>query len=243
VFEQSIIVDKPGSRPLSFLASISGELLVVSLLVIIPLCYNDHLPAFHWKSVTVGPPLKPRPPEPVPVRLSGTGVRSGVARRPIFVLPGSSDRHPARSGAYTLDPPPLIVFSVGPDGSSPGPLANLGGSPIVVKPPDDHPVERSTQPHPPLPVSQGVQMAKLLRKVIPEYPPLAKSARISGVVHLIGIIAKDGAIRNLELVSGHPLLAHAALEAVRQWVYKPTLLNNEPVEVIAPIEVNFTLSQ
>ena len=84
-------------------------------------------------------------------------------------------------------------------------------------------------------------MAKLIRKVIPEYPVLAKGARISGVVHLIGIIAKDGTIRNLQLIGGHPILARAALEAVEQWVYEPTLLNGEPVEVIAPIEVSFTL--
>jgi protein TonB len=84
-------------------------------------------------------------------------------------------------------------------------------------------------------------MAKLVRKVIPEYPPLARSARISGVVHLIGTIAKDGTIVNLQLVSGHPMLARAAMEAVQQWIYKPTLLNGIPVEVIAPIEVHFTL--
>ena len=85
-------------------------------------------------------------------------------------------------------------------------------------------------------------MAKLVRKILPEYPPLAKSARISGVVHLIGIISRDGTIRNLQLVSGHPLLARAAMEAVQQWVYKPTLLNGEPVEVMAPIDVYFNLS-
>ncbi len=84
-------------------------------------------------------------------------------------------------------------------------------------------------------------MAMLVRKVIPVYPPIARSARISGVVRLIGTIGKDGAIQNLEIVSGHPMLARAALEAVRQWVYKPTLLNGIPVEVVAPIEVNFTL--
>jgi protein TonB len=84
-------------------------------------------------------------------------------------------------------------------------------------------------------------MAKLIRKVIPEYPPLAKSARIAGVVHLVGIIAKDGTIRNLRLIGGHPMLARAAMEAVQQWVYEPTLLDGEPVEVIAPIEVSFTL--
>jgi protein TonB len=86
-------------------------------------------------------------------------------------------------------------------------------------------------------------MAKLVRKVIPEYPAMAKAARISGIVRLIGIIGKDGAIRNLQLVSGHPMLARAALEAVQQWIYKPTLLNGNPVEVIAPIEVNFTLGR
>jgi protein TonB len=86
-------------------------------------------------------------------------------------------------------------------------------------------------------------MAKLLRKIIPEYPSLAKAARVSGVVRLLGVIAKDGTIRNLQLVSGHPLLARAALEAVKQWVYQPTLLNGQPVEVIAPIDVNFTLGQ
>jgi protein TonB len=84
-------------------------------------------------------------------------------------------------------------------------------------------------------------MAKLIRKVIPEYPALARTARISGVVHLMGTIGKDGTIRNLQLVDGHPMLARAALQAVEQWVYEPTLLNGEPVEVIAPIEVSFTL--
>ena len=95
----------------------------------------------------------------------------------------------------------------------------------------------------PLRVSMGVQMAKLIRKVVPEYPPLARAARISGVVHLVGTIAKDGAIRNLQLISGHPLLARAAIDAVKQWVYQPTLLNGDAVEVIAPIDVNFTLGQ
>jgi protein TonB len=84
-------------------------------------------------------------------------------------------------------------------------------------------------------------MAKLVKQVIPAYPPLARSARISGVVHLLGIIGKDGTIRNLQLIDGHPLLARAALDAVSRWIYKPTLLSGEPVEVICPIDVTFTL--
>jgi protein TonB len=114
----------------------------------------------------------------------------------------------------------------------------------VATPPPTTPIAETRQPpSAPLKVSEGVQMAMLVRKVIPEYPPLARSARISGVVRLIGTIGKDGTIRDLQLVSGHPLLSRAALEAVRQWIYRPTLLNGNPVEVIAPIEVNFTLGQ
>ena len=85
-------------------------------------------------------------------------------------------------------------------------------------------------------------MAKLVKQVIPVYPPLAKIAGIYGVVHLVGIIGKDGTIRNLQLIDGHPMLARAALEAVSKWIYRPTLLSGEPVEVICPIDVTFTLS-
>jgi periplasmic protein TonB len=62
-------------------------------------------------------------------------------------------------------------------------------------------------------------------------------------VKLVGVIARDGRIERLQVLSGHPLLVPAAVEAVRQWIYQPTLLSGEPVEVIAPIDVNFTLSQ
>ena len=91
-------------------------------------------------------------------------------------------------------------------------------------------------------VGGNVQQAKLIRQPKPIYPPLAKQARISGVVRLNAIIGKDGTIQNLTVASGHPLLVPAAMEAVKQWVYQPTLLNNDPVEVVTQIDVNFTLS-
>ena len=112
---------------------------------------------------------------------------------------------------------------------------------VVAPPPPPKPAETQKPTSAPIAVGGDVQMAKLVRRVIPLYPPIARSARISGIVRLIGTIGKDGVIRNLQLVSGHPMLARAALEAVQQWVYKPTLLNGNPVEVIAPIEVSFTL--
>ena len=92
-------------------------------------------------------------------------------------------------------------------------------------------------------VGGNVQQAKLIKQPKPVYPPLAKQARIQGTVRFTAIIGKDGTIQNLQLVSGHPLLVPSAQEAVKQWVYQPTLLNGEPVEVVTQIDVNFTLSQ
>jgi protein TonB len=88
-----------------------------------------------------------------------------------------------------------------------------------------------------------VQAAKLVRQVTPVYPPLARQARISGIVRLEAVISRSGLIESLQVMSGHPLLTQAALDAVRQWVYQPTLLNNVPVEVLTQIDVNFKLSE
>jgi protein TonB len=87
----------------------------------------------------------------------------------------------------------------------------------------------------------NVLHGKLVHLVKPAYPPLARAARVSGTVRLEAIVGKDGRVRSLRLVSGHPLLAQAAIDAVRQWVYRPTLLNGVPVEVAAPVDVNFLL--
>jgi protein TonB len=75
----------------------------------------------------------------------------------------------------------------------------------------------------------------------PVYPPLAKAARVQGTVSFQAVIGTDGTVRNLQLISGPPLLVQAAMMAVQQWVYEPTLLNGKPVEVITTIDVNFTL--
>jgi protein TonB len=92
-------------------------------------------------------------------------------------------------------------------------------------------------------IGGNVQQAKLVSQTRPVYPPLAKQARISGVVHLQAIIAKDGTVMDLKVISGHPLLIPAALDAVKTWVYQTTLLNGDPVEVQTQIDVNFTLSE
>lgn len=108
------------------------------------------------------------------------------------------------------------------------------------------PVERPLQAQEsarPVRVGGNVLEARIVKRVVPQYPVMARNMRISGTVRLEGIIARDGTVRELKVLSGHPMLVKAALDAVKQWIYQPTLLNGEPVEVNAPIEVHFTLSQ
>jgi protein TonB len=123
-----------------------------------------------------------------------------------------------------------------------GLLRPMGAPPRAVAPPVAAPAVAAPSQTRQIRVVSALQMARLLHRVEPVYPPLARQTRISGTVELTGVIGTDGRIRELRVVSGHPFLAAAALEAVRQWVYEPTLLNGEPVEVIAPITVNFRLN-
>jgi TonB family protein len=92
-------------------------------------------------------------------------------------------------------------------------------------------------------VGGNVQQTKLLYQARPTYPPDAKAARVQGAVKLQAVIAKDGTIKELQVLSGDPMLVPSAMEAVKQWVYQPTLLNGNPVEVVTQIDVNYTLSQ
>jgi protein TonB len=233
VFEQSILIHDRPSKSWTFFASVSVELLAISLAILIPLARTNHLPSFHWKSVSVGAPVKPLVIHSGPV----------FSRRVFVPMPvRTSLLNPGDSAAPFSFEPPGQIGLVG--SSSPTGEINIDkfiSMPAAARPP--HVSTPTAPPSGPVRVSLGVQMAKLVRKVIPGYPPLAKTARVSGVVHLLGVIAKDGTIQNLQLISGHPLLARAAIEAVSQWIYLPTLLNGQPVEVIAPIDVNFTLAQ
>ncbi|MDQ2899575.1 MAG: energy transducer TonB [Acidobacteriota bacterium] len=145
-----------------------------------------------------------------------------------------------------IDEAPML-----PPGALPLGLGNPQGAgalgdffpPGAVNAPVKPPVAEPSKPKPvqAIRVASGVQGAKLIHEVKPAYPPLARAARISGTVRIRAVIGKDGTIRDLQLISGPPLLVEAALNAVKQWVYKPTLLNGEPVEVITQIDVNYIL--
>jgi protein TonB len=238
VFEQSILIDNRPNKSWSLLASLSAELLVVSVLILVPLIYGDHLPDFHWHVVTVGPPVRQIETPPAQAH-AASGPTRPVWHPPLIANPiQPTALTPVASGPVAIDQPPGIQAGDGP--GTPSPLLFQGR--VNIAPPPSKP-EPPVKPSAPIHVSGGVQMAKLVKQVIPAYPPMARSARISGVVHLVGIIAKDGTIRNLQLIAGHPLLSRAALDAVSQWIYRPTLLSGEPVEVICPIDVTFTLGQ
>ncbi len=152
-----------------------------------------------------------------------------------------------------LPPPAAAAGVVGgvpggvPGGTMGGVIGGIIGSVPAAAPPPPPPPKVEEKPKPVVPqrirVGGNVQSAKLVRQPKPVYPPLARQARIQGTVRFSAIIGKDGTIQNLQLVSGHPLLVQSATDAVKQWVYQPTQLNGEPVEVITQIDVNFTLTQ
>jgi periplasmic protein TonB len=113
-------------------------------------------------------------------------------------------------------------------------IAGATGS--ALPPPKPKPVSR------PVPRTSVIMEGYLVHRVQPIYPPLAKAARIQGPVELRAIISKDGFIENLRVLGGHPMLVTAAVDAVKQWRYRPYVLNGEPVEVETQITVNFVLS-
>src|SRR5262249_28307649 len=90
-------------------------------------------------------------------------------------------------------------------------------------------------------ISSGVANGQLISQPKPIYPVIARNNRIAGTVILKALISKSGNIENLQVVSGHPMLTQAALDAVRQWKYRPYILNGEPVEVETTVQVNFNL--
>ena len=237
MFEQSLLIDHTGGRKTAtFAVSLTAQIFVAGVLLVAPLFYHEVLPALRMPEMV--PVLtRWRPPE-APIAESHPIARSnGLAAPGVFHPPVVLRTEYPQAGMIIVDPdtPALPATNPGialPTGTSIT-LPNFQPAPAkaeAVKPPDA-----------PVLVGGAVQAAKLIRQVVPAYPQLARQMRISGVIHLLGIIAKDGTIQRLQVLSGHPLLRQAAIDAVSQWVYRPTILNGQPVEVEAPIDVIFTL--
>jgi protein TonB len=254
MFEQSFVdsgakTNQPWTVAVSFVA----ESIMIVLLVLVPLVWTDVLPKGTLTSFLVAPPPPPPPPPPPsaapPVKAVRVIPKQFDAGRlmapkeiPKEIAMIKEDELPPTTGTGVVGGVPGGV----PGGSLSGALGGILGSVLGAPPPPPPPVKQeAVKPKEVQRIRVGgnVQAAKLVKQPKPLYPPLAKQARIQGTVRFTAIIGRDGSIQNLTLVSGHPLLIPSAQEAVRQWVYQPTLLNGEPVEVVTQIDVNFTLSQ
>ncbi len=216
--------------------------LLVAILILIPLLYTEALPKQQLMTFLVAPPPPPPPPPPPAaapvkaVKVVQTDIVNGQLRTPTKI--------PEKVQMIKEEEaPPPVMASGGVVGGVPGgvPGGQMGGviGGIISSTPVAVPKVATPQR---VRVSQGVTQGLLIHKVQPSYPPLARQARIQGSVVLQAVISKDGTIQGLRLISGHPMLAPAAIDAVKQWRYKPYILNGEPVEVETQITVNFTLA-
>jgi protein TonB len=248
MFEQTFVEGGRTKTPFAVMLSFMFQCLLIGVAILIPLIYTDTLPSTQLTSFLTAPPPPPPPPPPpaaAPVKAVRVIPRQFDAGR--RMAPKSIPKEIAMIKEEELPPPSAGAGVVGGVGGMSGgmPGGVIGGiiSNIPIAAPPPPPVVKAAAPAAPQRIRVGgnVQEARLSKKVVPTYPPLARSARISGVVRFNAVIGTDGHIQNLQLVSGHPLLVPSAQAAVTQWVYQPTLLNGEPVEVMTQIDVNFTL--
>lgn len=217
------------------------EIGILIVMVLIPLIFTEALPRTQLMTFLVAPPPPPPPPPPAAapvkiVKVIQTDIVNGQLRTPTKI--------PKKVEMIKEDEaPPPVMASTGVVGGVPGgvPGGSMGGVIGSVLSTTPVAVPKVATPQR-VRVSQGVVQGLKVRDAKPTYPPLARQARIQGVVILQALISKTGDIENLQLISGHPMLAPAAIEAVKQWKYKPYLLNGEPVEVETQVQVNFTLS-
>jgi len=225
------------NKPWTVVLSMIFQVGFLSILILIPLIYTEALPKTMMATLLVAPPPPPPPPPPPVAQVvhikpqvhlmdAGKLVAPKVIPKDIKIIKEDAEPDMGMSGPGV--PGGVAGGSIG--GVLGGVMGGIGAAPPPPK------VVQSR-------IRQGgnVQAAKLINRVTPNYPPLARQTRISGTVRLHAIIGKDGTVQSLTLESGHPLLVQAALDAVKQWRYQPTLLNGVPVEVDTTIDVIFSL--
>jgi len=244
MFEEMVVSTGPKrtNKPWTVAVSMIFQVLFLAILILIPLIYTEALPKTLMSSILLAPPPPPPPPPPpapaavVKVRPVAHLMEAGKLVAP-KVIPKDvkiikEEEAPPDMGAGIAGGVPGGVAGGSMGGVLGGVIGGAGGAP----PPPKPAVSRVR-------VGGAVQAAKLVNRVQPLYPPLARQTRISGTVRLHAIIGKDGTVQQLTVESGHPLLVQSALDAVRQWRYQPTLLNGEPVDVDTEIDVIFSLAQ
>ncbi|HLW84307.1 MAG TPA: energy transducer TonB [Candidatus Sulfotelmatobacter sp.] len=223
--------------------------LLIGVLLLMPLYFTEELPKAELLTFLVAPPPPPPPPPPA----AAEQMAKVLKQIQTDVLSNGALRTPTRIPQKVQmiqeeeAPPPMPVSGGGVVGGVPGgiPGGQLGGviGGIVNATSNLNAVPRFAAPTPQrVRVSQGVTKGLCVHRVDPQYPALAKEARVQGEVVLRAIINKNGDIQDLQLISGHPMLVPNAIAAVRQWRYKPYLLNGNPVEVDTTITVIFALT-
>ncbi len=240
MFDQTFVNGRQDAKkPATIILSLLIQIAVMCLLMLIPLIYSESLPSAQLKSVLVAPPAPP----PVPMARVVHVKRNSRITVNRFVVPRllAPTTIPRQVNHIEDASPALELTGSTNEGNGPGELVSnvIGPTPSNVPP---LAAPKSKGPSGPLRVGGRVAQANLIERVQPVYPTLAKSARIQGSVEFTATISKEGAIENVQLLRGHPLLVNAAREAVSKWRYRPTLLNGQPVEVITDIVVNFTLN-
>ena len=238
MFEDSLVESSgklAARHPFATVVSFAGQIIALSALLLLSLLYTETLPTQRWINVLQAPPPPPSAPAPRSVAIASN--RSGAVSDAL-VVPSEI---------------PKSIGMVRTERTAPGtPPSGIAGDILGSVPENSIGIVNSLlRPATPvLPrlapqkvrVSSGVAEGMLIHQVKPPYPVAAKMARVEGSVALQAVIGKDGSIQNLRVISGHPLLTSAALEAVKQWRYKPYYLNGEPVEVETQIVVNFLLT-
>jgi protein TonB len=232
-------------RQLHYLLAYVVESIIVGVLVLVPLIYTQALPR-HLLILDL-PSLPPsgRPPAPAAARPARTPHQPAVdpfhapIRIPTTIAPIVEPLEPPQG---PISPGPWVPGV--PSGPGTGTGYFPGGVPWGKElPPPPPPVAHAAPQQTLVRLSKGVVAAKALYQPKPVYPQLAIMARIQGTVVLQAIIGKDGTVQDLKVLSGHPLLVRAAIDAVKTWRYQATLLNDEPVDVLTEIDVNFMLSE
>jgi periplasmic protein TonB len=230
---ESNVVAKKTNKSWTIFVSTAVQSLIVGVLVLIPLIYTEALPRAMMATLLVAPP--PPPPPPPPPQVVEVKIVKPVARlltQGRLMQPRAIPKNVVVFREAEL-PPEVPVAGV--FGGVDSLLGGLGEGATGVAPPP--PPVRITRTK----VGGNVQEARIIARPNPVYPALARQARIQGKVQLHAIIDKEGRVAELQVVSGHPLLVRAALDAVQNWRYQPTILNGEPVEVDTTIDVNFVL--
>ncbi len=228
-------------RPSATLVSFILQAVIVATIAVVPLLITQALPMRELTTMLIAPPPPP-PPAPPAARTAAPKVAEvkvtpqtlNTLRAPTKI-PKKVDMTPQVAAANPT--PPAVGGVVGgvPGGVQGGTVGGVLGG-----------VLSSASSVPPKPnlvrVSQGVTEGLLVHKVTPQYPPAAKQARVQGTVVLKAIIGKDGRVENIQPEQGSPMLVAAAVNAVKQWRYRPYVLNGNPVNVETTVRVDFHLN-